>query len=118
MTRYARASRRTDLELIFDLDQSSAGQSEAAFFVTGAKGYNIMGFRIQTCFLVALAFCCMLEMASADAGQLPEIVSGPSNLVPVCVTPNRLMEFARDRDRALNPPQEIDGRFSDLASIY
>src|SRR5712691_8964177 len=56
--------------------------------------------------------------ARAEPAQLPEIISGPTNAVPACVTPNRLMEFVRNRNRALTPPRETDRRFADLAAIY
>jgi hypothetical protein len=56
--------------------------------------------------------------AQPQAGSLPEIISGPANQVPPCVTPDRLMEFVRMRNRALKPPRDINPRFSNLAQLY
>ena len=54
----------------------------------------------------------------AQTPMLPPIISGPTNAVPSCVTPRRLMEFADTRNRRLASPREFDGRFSDIASVY
>lgn len=56
--------------------------------------------------------------ARAQSVRLPEIISGPTNMIPACTTPNRLMEFITNRNRGLRPPREIDRRFSDIAFIY
>ena len=72
-------------------------------------------------FLLFAAIAFFLNLPSAacvDAASLPGIISGPENRVPDCVTPERLMEFVLDRNRALLPPREIDPRFSDVASLY
>ena len=73
-------------------------------------------FRISL--LVVLGLSCALPAHAETVGELPEIISSPGNRVPDCVTPDRLMEFARNRNRALAPPQDFDSRFSNLASIY
>jgi hypothetical protein len=65
--------------------------------------------------------CLMLGLAgpsTAGAATLPEILLGPSNQVPTCVTPSRLMEFVAERNRRLSPPKEIDPRFSRVAAEY
>jgi hypothetical protein len=49
---------------------------------------------------------------------LPEIVIGPANQVPACMIPKQFMEHVGERNRALGPPQTVDRRFSDLASVY
>lgn len=49
---------------------------------------------------------------------LPPIIAQPTNAVPSCVTPSRLMEFVDTRNRRLSPPREFDRRFSDVASAY
>ncbi len=54
----------------------------------------------------------------AEPARLPEIIVGPSNVVPRCVTPERLMEFVASRNRELSPPRKIDPRFRDVASLY
>jgi hypothetical protein len=69
-------------------------------------------------FVVIALFCNLPRVACADAASLPGIISGLENRVPDCVTPERLMEFVLDRNRALLPPREIDSRFSDVASLY
>jgi Mannosyl-glycoprotein endo-beta-N-acetylglucosaminidase len=67
-------------------------------------------------FLVLLAFAG--GSSPAGAAPLPEILLSPSNQVPGCVTPNRLMEFVAERNRGLNPPKQIDPRFSRIAADY
>ena len=54
----------------------------------------------------------------AIAEALPQILSSPSNSVPGCVTPQRLMNFVMERNRNLDPPKRIDPRFSTIASEY
>jgi hypothetical protein len=54
----------------------------------------------------------------AQSPELPPIISGPTNAVPTCVGPPRLIEFADNRNRRLSPPREFDRRFSDIASVY
>ncbi len=54
----------------------------------------------------------------AQSAKLPEILSGPTNKVPSCVTPKRLMDFVNNRNRGLASPREIDNRFSDIAADY
>ena len=67
--------------------------------------------------LTALSLC-TVSPAAAQSDQLPEIISGPNNAVPACVTPERLMRFVVARNRALVPPRETDQRFANLADIY
>jgi hypothetical protein len=54
----------------------------------------------------------------AEPARLPEIISGPTNTVPRCVTAERLMEFFANRNRELSPPREIDQRFRDVPWLY
>jgi hypothetical protein len=75
-------------------------------------------FRTRLLLVLAVALGGMSTAVCAESVHLPEIISGRANTVPSCVTPNRLMDFVRKRDRALNPPKEFDRRFSDIASIY
>jgi Mannosyl-glycoprotein endo-beta-N-acetylglucosaminidase len=56
--------------------------------------------------------------AGAASYRLPEIISGPLNTVPACVTPNLLMRFIKNRNHALDPFQAIGHRFSNIASVY
>ena len=69
-------------------------------------------------FAAIALFLNLPSVACVDAASLPGIISGPENRVPDCVTPERLMEFVLDRNRALLPPRKIDPRFSDVASLY
>jgi hypothetical protein len=50
--------------------------------------------------------------ATAASAELPEILSGPSNVVPQCVTPGRLMAFLKVRNG------ELDKRFDGIATQY
>jgi hypothetical protein len=54
----------------------------------------------------------------ADPASLPEIISGPTNTVPHCVTAERLIKFVAHRNRELSPPREIDQRFRDVPWLY
>ncbi len=54
----------------------------------------------------------------AEPGHLPEIITGPTNVVPACVTPSNLMAFVTNRNHKLKPAKEIDNRFSDIAVFY
>jgi hypothetical protein len=54
----------------------------------------------------------------AGRARLPEIIAGPTNRVPQCVRPERLIEFVNDRNRGLNPPRQIDPRFQNIAGLY
>jgi hypothetical protein len=65
--------------------------------------------RVAALFLVA--FTCV-PLAGALANDLPEILAGPNNRVPDCVTPGRLMAYLQAR----NP--DLDERFSGIASAY
>jgi len=50
--------------------------------------------------------------ASAAGPDLPEIMAGPDNAVPQCVTPGRLMVFLKQR----NP--ELNARYDGIATQY
>src|SRR5690242_3754919 len=50
--------------------------------------------------------------AGPAAAALPEIRTSAKNVVPACVTPQRLMSFLKRR----NP--NIDKRFADIAALY
>jgi hypothetical protein len=65
-----------------------------------------------------LSLCGLPSVACADVTSLPEIILSSENRVPDCVTPERLMEFVRSRNRALIPPREVATRFLDAASLY
>jgi hypothetical protein len=58
-----------------------------------------------------LFFLVSLSMPAA-AGNLPEILTSPSNAVPKCVTPGRLMAFLKLR----NP--DLDPRYDSIATHY
>jgi hypothetical protein len=49
---------------------------------------------------------------SAAGPELPEIMAGPGNAVPSCVTPGRLMAFLKQRNPELNP------RYDSIATQY
>lgn len=51
-------------------------------------------------------------MASAAAANLPDIMAGPRNQVPDCVTPGRLMSYLKLR----NP--QLDSRYDRVATEY
>lgn len=72
--------------------------------------------KLATKIVVLLLALVLSSAVSAD--PLPEILVGPSNQVPVCVTPNRLMEFVTERNRGLSPPKKINPRFSKIAAAY
>ena len=55
----------------------------------------------------ALSLC-----AGTAAAALPEIRTSARNVVPACVTPQRLMSFLKSR----NP--NVDARFADIAKLY
>jgi hypothetical protein len=50
--------------------------------------------------------------ASAAGPDLPDIMAGPGNAVPQCVTPGRLMQFLKQR----NP--QLDPRYDAIATQY
>jgi hypothetical protein len=50
--------------------------------------------------------------ATTAAAELPQILSGPDNTVPSCVTPGRLMAFLRLRN------DELDPRYDGIATQY
>lgn len=60
---------------------------------------------------LALGFCVSLYAGPA-AAALPEIRTSVKNVVPACVTPQRLMSFLKSR----NP--NVDKRFADIANLY
>src|ERR1043166_3031571 len=67
--------------------------------------------------VIVVAFLAMAP-ATAQPIRLPEIISGPTNAVPGCVTPGRLMQFVIARNHALVPARETDQRFSNVAGFY
>jgi hypothetical protein len=50
--------------------------------------------------------------ATTAAAELPQIMAGPGNAVPQCVTPGRLMAFLKLRNPGLNP------RYDGIATQY
>jgi hypothetical protein len=62
------------------------------------------------------AFVILFAISAPNLGaagpDLPEIVAGPSNTVPQCVTPGRLMAFLKARNPDLNP------RYDAIATHY
>jgi Mannosyl-glycoprotein endo-beta-N-acetylglucosaminidase len=67
---------------------------------------------------LAIGFLLFSSEAGAQMAELPEIIVRPENVVPACVTPMRLMDFVRNRDGRLDPPRDIDPRFSNIAFVY
>ena len=59
-----------------------------------------------------LAFAASMLTAGSAAAELPDILAGPRNLVPECVTPGRLTAYLRLR----NP--QLDSRYDDIATEY
>jgi hypothetical protein len=60
-----------------------------------------------------VAFAAISAANSSAAGpDLPEIMSGPDNAVPQCVTPGRLMVFLKQRH------PELNARYDDIATQY
>jgi hypothetical protein len=59
-----------------------------------------MSFRVCASVIVAATF---LPASSLAADSLPPIKASPSNVVPECVTPGRLMAFVKERNPKLNP---------------
>jgi hypothetical protein len=62
----------------------------------------------------AFAFLAAVSATGAPAAgpDLPEIMAGPGNPVPQCVTPGRLMAFLKQRNPDLNP------RYDGIATQY
>jgi hypothetical protein len=67
--------------------------------------------RVGAVSVLALAIAPMLVAAPA-AAELPDILAGPRNPVPECVTPGRLMAYLKLR----NP--QLDPRYEGIASEY
>jgi hypothetical protein len=82
--------------------------------------YNHISGRnlLHATLVIALLFLGGATDVLAQSPLLPPIISGPTNAVPSCVTPSRLMEFADTRNRRLDSSREFDRRFSDIASVY
>lgn len=59
-----------------------------------------------------LAFAASMLTAGPAAADLPDILAGPRNQVPECVTPGRLTAYLRLR----NP--QLDSRYDDIATEY
>jgi hypothetical protein len=62
--------------------------------------------------LIAASATCLSSGVSAAKPGLPEIMAGPGNAVPQCVTPGRLMAFLRMRNPEINP------RYDAIATQY
>lgn len=77
-------------------------------FVSNPRWYRMQA-RFGAYFLFALIAA---PIASASASGMPDIKSGPSNAVPQCVTPGRLLAYLKSR----NP--ELDRRFESLPGEY
>lgn len=67
--------------------------------------------RVGALHLFASLFAAIITATSASA-NLPDILSGPKNLVPECVTPGRLMAYLKTR----NP--QLDPRYDAIATEY
>ena len=67
--------------------------------------------RVGALHLFALLFAAIVTATSASA-NLPDILSGPKNVVPECVTPGRLMAYLKSR----NP--QLDPRYDAIATEY
>ncbi len=74
-----------------------------------------MGSGARFVLALIIALSCITSLL---AGELPEIVSTPSNAVPSCVTPERLMQFVEERNLARTPPKQLDPRFAKVAFYY
>ena len=57
-------------------------------------------------------FAASASYLSAAAPNLPQVMAGPGNVVPQCVTPGRLMAYLRMRNPDLNP------RYDAVATQY
>ena len=62
--------------------------------------------------LGAFVILASVSAATAAAAELPQILTGPGNAVPQCVTPGRLMAFLKLRNAELNP------RYDGVATQY
>ena len=67
--------------------------------------------RLRASLLFALVTAPIVTAAPAFA-DLPEVLSGPKNKVPDCVTPGRLMAYVRSRNPKLDP------RYDAIAAHY
>jgi hypothetical protein len=67
---------------------------------------------VSTFAAVLLASSAAILLASNDAYAAPAIRTNQANVVPQCVTPDKLMAFVRDR----NPT--VDPRYRDIANWY
>jgi hypothetical protein len=67
--------------------------------------------RVGALYLFALVIAPIISASPASA-DLPDILSGPRNGVPECVTPGRLMAYLKTR----NP--ELDPRYDSIATEY
>ena len=67
--------------------------------------------RVGALHLFASLFAAIVTATSASA-NLPDILSGPKNTVPECVTPGRLMAYLKTR----NP--QLDPRYDAIATEY
>ena len=70
--------------------------------------------RVGSCFetgALASSLACAFRQQPRPP-ELPEILAGPHNAVPQCVTPGRLMAFLKLRNSELNP------RYDGIATQY
>lgn len=73
------------------------------------SGGSLMLRKVAAYLFIACLSIPGLPAAAADA---PDILVGPSNAVPQCVTPGRLMAFLKQRNPELNP------RYDGIATEY
>jgi len=67
---------------------------------------NLLGASLTVAFVTGAA------TLPVHAAKLPEVKASPSNQVPACATPGRLMAYLQSRNRRLN------GRFDGVATKY
>src|SRR5262245_54313230 len=56
--------------------------------------------------------CAAIVTATSASASLPDILSGPKNMAPECVTPGRLMAYLKTRNAQLDP------RYDAIATEY
>ncbi|MGI9403107.1 MAG: glucosaminidase domain-containing protein [Hyphomicrobium sp.] len=61
---------------------------------------------------ITIAFVTGVATLPVQAAKLPEVKTSPSNHVPACATPGRLMAYMQSRNK------KIDGRFDGVATEY
>lgn len=73
---------------------------------------RISGLATALVLPLALVPLPLATIGAASAAETPVIRASAANTVPECVTPERLMKFARQRNK------KLDGRFAQLAKLY